>query len=392
MATSKLSDCFKINFILLKFFGIWPGYNSAKYYKCYLVIFLLINSFIYNTLLILNLLFTPRKIDLIIREVIFLFTEVAVGGKVFMILLKRKEIFDALYILDCEAFKGEDDASRQILKRHVSKYKTYWKIYAIISNFSYSSQVFLPIFVYLIFNTKMELPICKYYFLDDDVRRHYFIFWFVYQSVGMYGHMQYNVNIDTLIAGFLMMAIAQIEALNNVLKHLKVAKNHTKDYKRRDTVQIMRLNHYLKHYEQILKYCSAIQDIIGITMFIQFGIASVIICVILCGLLLPSSIEAMVFMVSYLFAMLLQIFVPAWLGTQLSHESQGLIFAAYSSEWIPRSERFKRSLNVFMERAKRNIVLTGWRLFPLSLDTFTSILKNAYSFFTLIRNVQDRET
>ncbi|XP_026494797.1 odorant receptor 2a-like [Vanessa tameamea] len=391
MATSKLSDCFKINFIHLKFFGIWRGYNSSKYYKYYSILFLFINSFTYNSLLILNLLFTPRKIDLIIREVIFLFTEVAVAGKVFMILLMRKEIFDAFNILDCEAFKGEDEASRQIVESHVSKYKTYWKIYAIISNFAYSSQVFLPIFVYLIFNTKMELPICKYYFLDDHVIRNYFVFWFIYQSVGMYGHMQYNVNIDTLIAGFLMMAIAQFEALNNGLKNLKVVKNNTKNYQFRDAAEIVKLNQHLEHYQQILDYCSAIQNIIGITMFVQFGIASVIICVILCGLLLPSSIEAMIFMVSYLFAMLLQIFVPAWLGTQLSHESQELVFAAYCSEWIPRSERFKRSLNVLMERAKRNIILTGWRLFPLSLDTFTSILKNAYSFFTLIRNVQARE-
>ncbi|CAH2102736.1 unnamed protein product [Euphydryas editha] len=391
MVECKLSDCFKINFTHLNIFGIWSIYSSSKFYKYYLVIFLFINMFIYNALLILNLLFTPRKIDLLIREVIFLFTEVVVTCKVFMVILMRKKLLYAFEILDCEAFKGEDDVSRQIVERYVAKYKTYWKMSAILGNFSYSSQVFLPIFVHLIFNTTMELPICKYYFLDTKIIRRYFVFWYIYQSFGMYSHMQYNVNIDTLIAGLLIIPVAQLKVLNGKFKNFKLNENFTKNIKERDALQKVRLYQYLQHYELIIEYCSTVQDIIGITMFVQFAMSSVIICVVLCGLLLPSSIETMMFMVTYLIVMVLQIFVPALLGTLLSHESQELIFAAYCSEWIPRSKKYKRSLNLFMERTKRNIVITGWNLFPLSLESFTSIIKTAYSFFTLVRNVQARE-
>ncbi|CAB3239814.1 unnamed protein product [Arctia plantaginis] len=81
--------------------------------------------------------------------------------------------------------------------------------------------------------------------------------------------------------------------------------------------------------------------------------------------------------------------MPGYLGTQLVHESQELIFAAYDSEWIPRSEPFKRSLRLFMERSKTPIMITGLKMFSLSLTTFTSIMKTAYSLFALIRNFQE---
>ncbi|XP_072938126.1 odorant receptor Or1-like [Epargyreus clarus] len=389
---SSISDSFKINFIFLKLFGLWPGKEMTKRYKYYSMIFIFITLFMYNSLLIFNLLYTPRNIELMIREVIFLFTEIAVMGKVFMILYKRKKLLAVFDILDCDHFQGEDDVGRQIVHEHVSKYKTYWKIYGILSNFAYSSQVFLPIFVHLIFKTNLELPICKYYFLDVNVVQKYFIFLFVYQSFGMYGHMTYNVNVDTLIAGLILMAITQLRVLNHEFRNLKVDPEDFKESNAAvDRKQIVKLNRHLKHYDILLTYCSTVQDIMNITMFVQFGMASAIICVILCGLLLPSTTEFLVFMVSYLFAMILQIFVPAWLGTQLIYESQDLAFAAYSSEWIPRSEQFKRSIRLFVERANTHIQLTGCRMFPLSLDTFTSILKTAYSFFTLIRNIQERE-
>ncbi|XP_023953127.2 odorant receptor 4-like [Bicyclus anynana] len=392
MVAFKLSDCFNVNFKFLKIFGVWPGKIPHKYYKYYSALFLSINLVLYNALLILNLVYTPREIELIIREIIFLFTEVTVIGKVLMVVLMQKKLFTVFDILDCEEFNGSGEV-KQIIDTHVSIYKKSWKIFTVLGNFSYGSKVGILIIMIMMFNADMELPICKYYFLDHDIVRRYFVFWFIYQSVGMYSHMQYNTNIDTLISGLLYMAIAQVKILKYEIENLRVVnmKIQRRCFLTEDSEQIVVLHKYLKHYEMILKYCSLVQDLIGVTLFIQFGMASIMICVVLCALLLPLKIEVLIFMITYLCALVGEIFVPAWLGTQLTYESGELVSAAYYSEWIPRSERFKRSLKLFMVRANTNIVITGWRIFPLSLDTFTSIMKTAYSFFTLIRNVQDRD-
>nr|WCC57550.1 odorant receptor 30.1 [Papilio memnon] len=387
--TPRISRCFKLNFVFLNVFGIWPVNKNGTYYRYYSISFVFISLCVYNLLLTLNLVYTPHKIEILIREVVFYFTEIAVTGKVVMILMKRSDILNVLNYLDCEAFQGQDDISRIIIKLHITKYKLYWKIYALISNFAYFSQILLPLVLYFIFNTTLELPICKYFFLNDHYIQKYFIYLFIYQSVGMYGHMSYNVNIDTLISGFIFMAITQLRVLNYKLKHFKISKKKLRNCTQ--SMELLELKRLLKHYDGILSYCSKIQQILSMSLFVQFGMASAVICAILCGMLLQTSRESLIFMISYLFAMTLQIFVPAYLGSILSNESQELVFAAYCAEWMPRTKPFKNSINIFLTRANRKITITALKMFPLSLDTFTWIMKTAYSLLTVIRNIQNQQ-
>ncbi|NP_001091789.1 olfactory receptor 15 [Bombyx mori] len=384
------TDIFKPNVFFWKMFGIWADRKSSKTYKYYSFVFLFITLIMYNSLLAINLLYTPLKIELLIREVIFCFTEITVSTKVLMILFKRNKILDAFDLLNKNEFRGNSEESSAIIQKNNSAYKTYWKLYAILSNFAYSSQVLGPLIVKLIWKTKLELPICNYYFLNEELRHDFFSGWYIYQSFGMYGHMMYNVNIDTFISGLLMMAVTQLKIIQTKLLSLKLNPRERKmDRGLMNITEVLKLNEILKHYELVLKYCSTVQSILDVAMFVQFGVASAIICVAMCGLIMVrSSTETLLFMVTYLFAMTLQIFVPAWMGTQLHFQSQELVFAAYNSEWIPRCQSFKRSIIIFVERAKIPITITGLKMFPLSLATFTSIMKTAYSFFTLIRNMQ----
>ncbi|XP_031769192.2 odorant receptor 45b [Galleria mellonella] len=386
----KLSDNFKINTFFWKIFAIWPGNQRNDYYKYYSFVYILINLVIYNILLTLNLIFTPRKIEIFIREVIFYFTEVAVTVKVLMIIIYRKKIIAIFYLMNCDEFRGEDSDTVNIVKNDNLIYKVGWIIYAVICNFAYTIITFLPVLMNFIWNTKLELPICRYYFLNDDIRNDYFVYWFIYQSFGIYGHMMYNVNVDTFIAGLILIAISQIKVLQFKLANLKM--NATlKSQEEQEHLQILKLKKYLQHYDILLRYCSSVQEILDVVIFVQFGMASVIICVAMYGLLLTTTKERFVFMVFYFSTMLSQIFIPSFLGTRLFYESENLVFAAYNSEWIVRSEKFKLNLKLFMERAKSPIVLKGLKLFTLSLGAFTSIMKTAYSFLTLVKNVVDQQ-
>ncbi|KOB66386.1 Odorant receptor [Operophtera brumata] len=203
--------------------------------------------------------------------------------------------------------------------------------------------------------------------------------------------MMYNVSIDSFMAGLLLIAIAQCRVINDKLYNMKFTADEIKlKAEVQEQIQMARLKKCLRRYDFFLNYCEVVQKVVDVTMFVQFGMSSAIICVVMCGLLMPSSTHTYVFMVMYLFAMTMQIFLPGYLGTQLRYESMELVFAAYNTEWISRSESFKRSIRIFVERANVPIQMSGLKLFPLSLTTFTSIMKSAYSFFALIRNFQDR--
>ncbi|CAG4965387.1 unnamed protein product [Colias eurytheme] len=259
---SKISDCFNMNFVCLKIFGLWSGNKPSKYYKYYSAIYLFITLPIYFSLLSLNLVYTPKKLEVLIYELIYYFTEFSVLAKVFMMLRKRKKLLEVMNLLNCEAFNTDDDKSSAIINRYVYIYTNYWKAYSLLSHLAYFARSIGPLARFIL-ETNIELP---------------------------------SVSVDLILT------------------------------------------------------------------------------------LTPFSS-----------AMILQIFVPSYLGTQLSYKSEELVNAAYTSEWIHRSESFKRSLKLFMQRAQLKISLTGCGLLPLTLSTFTSIMKTAYSFFTLIRNFQDRD-
>ncbi|XP_049881157.1 odorant receptor 49b-like [Pectinophora gossypiella] len=118
--------------------------------------------------------------------------------------------------------------------------------------------------------------------------------------------------------------------------------------------------------------------------------ASAIICVCIYFFTMEFRLEEYIFMVCYCIAMVGQIFVPGWFGSELKYQNSELVVAAYKSEWMPRSEKFKRNLKLFITRANTPLVLKGTQMFPLTLQTFISIIRMAYSLFALVRNVQDK--
>lgn len=249
MALSRQSQIFDINKIFWNIFGIWPGKVPMKYYKFYSLMYITITTVTYNILLTLNLFYTPRNLEAMIREVVFFFTEVAVIGKVVMILVMREKIIAILKLMDCKEFQGEDTKGKEILNKTSSTYTIFWKAMAFVSNFSYFSFIVLPILLHFIWKADIELPICKYYFLSDDVKEKYFWTWYMYQSFGIYGHMTYNINVDSFIAGLMWVAIGQLKMLNHNFSQL--AHNHNSVLVDSDSTKT--LNKLLRHYDIILR-------------------------------------------------------------------------------------------------------------------------------------------
>lgn len=118
-----------------------------------------------------------------------------------------------------------------------------------MSNIAFFTQVLPPLFIRQIFNNKTDLPICNYFFVTDEDRENYYYLWFLYQSVGMYGHMTYNVNIDSFLSGLMFLGVGQFKALNYTLANLKyvASKSNEENYD-----QIEQLKRCLKHYDVIL--------------------------------------------------------------------------------------------------------------------------------------------
>nr|WCC57486.1 odorant receptor 29.2 [Papilio machaon] len=379
------SECFSKNVLAWKIFGLWPGPNPNKYYKYFSFIYINLTLTVFNLLLTINLFYTYDQLENLMHEVIFFFTEITVVAKCCMVLNCKKKIIVAFAILDSDDFKGIDKTSKEIIENDVSKYKKMSNLYFCFCHLSYILGV-APVIVEYLLENHSELPISRYNFLSDEIRHSYYKILYFYQSLSTYGHLIYNISVDTFINGLIFLTITQLKVLKYKLKGLNFKKQNLDS---ENNINVWSLNHCLKHYDVILRYQSIVQEITSVTLFVIFGMASAIICVTLCGFFLGTAVNSLLFLFTYITAMVLIIFVPSWLGTQLMYESQELGYAAYSSDWINSSKESKKSILIFMERTKTPMCIVGMKMFLLSLNTFITIMKSAYSFFTLINRFRN---
>ncbi|XP_049835059.1 odorant receptor Or2-like [Schistocerca gregaria] len=94
---------------------------------------------------------------------------------------------------------------------------------------------------------------------------------------------------------------------------------------------------------------------------------------------------------SYLFTMFAELFVYCWFADDLISESENVAQAAYDAvpSLLECPTSIKRSLLILMQRAQRPLSLTAAGLFPLSRESFVSIVNVSYSFFAILRNFKE---
>nr|AXF48769.1 odorant receptors OR13 [Lobesia botrana] len=391
MRPLKQIDCFKVNMKFWKLLAIWPSSDMHPYYRYYVIFF--ISSFVIlnNLLVTINFYYLPRQLDKFIEEMIFYFTELAVTSKVLTFLFMHDKIVKILNVLECDMFQPESETGLKVIDGAKKFNVKYWKIVAAVSATSHLTHILSPLILHFIFHMKLDLPVCSYSFLSEETKQTFIYPLYWYQAFTMHAQVLYNINIDTFILGVLILAIAQLEVLDNKLRTIT-----DKDQKRRPTGapidnSIMKLKNSIIHYDELGKFCDTIESVFSMTLFVQFSMASCIICVVLFRFTLPAPWQYFIFLGSYMFIMIIQILVPCWFGTRIQDKSQLLSHAVYSCDWCAKSRYFKSSLRLFVERANKPLSITAGKMFPLSLTTFTSIMNSSYSFFTLLRHMQSRQ-
>nr|UVB79122.1 odorant receptor 28 [Heortia vitessoides] len=386
----KQIDCFSLNIKFWKILGVWPGHIGWPHYKYYSKIFIGVFLIFYVFLLSLNFFYLPRQLDIFVEEMLFYFTELAVTSKILTFLQLRDKIMKILTTIESDTFQPDTEDGFKIIQK-AKKFNTrYWKIIAAISITSNVTHVSAPMIAHILLPIDLEFPVCSYSFIPEYYQKKFVYPIYFYQSFGMNCHMLYNVNIDTFILGVMILAIAQLDLLDLKLRNL--TNGISGEVVNDEGELVKKFNREIVHYGEIADFCGLIQDCFSATLFVQFSMASCIICTCLFRFTLPAPISYYVFLATYMLVMIGQIMVPCWFGTRIMDKSCTLSTAIYSSDWTSRTKGFKSSMRIFVERLKRPVSIIGGKMFPLSLETFTSIMNSAYSFFTLLRHMQSRDT
>lgn len=76
---------------------------------------------------------------------------------------------------------------------------------------------------------------------------------------------------------------------------------------------------------------------------------------------------------SYSIAVMTEISLNCYFGSQLRSESDGISLAIYASRWMDRNEKCKHAIRILMKRSARPMATYAGGVFELSLPTFVGV-------------------
>ncbi|XP_017766919.1 PREDICTED: odorant receptor 49b-like [Eufriesea mexicana] len=153
-----------------------------------------------------------------------------------------------------------------------------------------------------------------------------------------------------------------------------------------------KLNQYIRDHQALINICDKLETVYTMIILIQVLVFSLLICLFGYQVFLangPTTRRAS-FIFLLIGAMCL-LFTFTYSCNCVMEHSDNIAIGAYSALWtiMPMNrpgKKLRNDLIMVIMRSRRVCCLTANGFFPVSLETYTSILSTAVSYFTLLRN------
>ncbi|CAB3243903.1 unnamed protein product [Arctia plantaginis] len=201
-----------------------------------------------------------------------------------------------------------------------------------------------------------------------------------------YGHL----TLDCLISAYYAQTVVQLKIIKNNLQCLFDMDVDTRHMRSRykdmsDPDLKRRLVYFIQRFDKLAWYTKEINKVFAPAVSFQFLTSSLTICMIANRLsCTPIFSVPFIFMFVVLLIISNQVFLYCYFGSLIHYESQSVVYSVYLSDWLSVSPYFRRMLLVAMVRWSRTLEPTVAGVIPLSLISFFTILKFAYSLYAIL--------
>nr|AXY83382.1 putative odorant receptor 1 [Conopomorpha sinensis] len=147
-----------------------------------------------------------------------------------------------------------------------------------------------------------------------------------------------------------------------------------------------KLGHIIKRHVALIKLGSEVEDLMSFSLLTNFLNSSMILC--FCGFccVLVEKWNELPYKCFLTMAMS-QTWLLCWYGQRLMDSSLRVAAAAYNCGWYQVTTNVKKSLLFIMLRAKKPVCVTTYGFTVIGFNCYTTIVKTAWSYFTLLVNV-----
>ncbi|XP_058795010.1 odorant receptor 49b-like [Phymastichus coffea] len=193
-------------------------------------------------------------------------------------------------------------------------------------------------------------------------------------------------SIETVGLYLMMMSCGYLRLIQNRLLNMKSrAQSSLKEKISEDDRGVLRCAQF---HQQIMLFCEGIENITDKLFF--FAVFTTIYNMSITGLKILENDENIVKFVMIFLLNLFQFFTVQWGPEYLLIESEEIGNAAYFASLQQSSNVMKNNkmLILMMMRAQRPFQLTAGGYINLSIETFGNMVRSAFSFFALLRNMK----
>nr|WBF90995.1 odorant receptor SameORX [Schistocerca americana] len=148
----------------------------------------------------------------------------------------------------------------------------------------------------------------------------------------------------------------------------------------------------LQYHQELIKTVKKLETTMTGVVFIEFVAGIIVTCLTLFHAAVNAGNMALFLkFIMYLLYMTVGMFIYCWYGQDLMEKSEDLKWAAYSCNWQGAPRSFTDLLKIVMLWAQQPLILSAGKYYRISLKTFVTLLNASYSYYAVLRQINDTE-
>nr|WBF91062.1 odorant receptor SameORX [Schistocerca americana] len=147
----------------------------------------------------------------------------------------------------------------------------------------------------------------------------------------------------------------------------------------------------IQTHQRLLRFVSFLDSVMNPVVMTQFTFGVMVAGVTLFQATYSPSNSTIFKCVTWLPMPSTQIFLYCWGAHDIMDQGEAVCEALYSCGWMEAPACFRRAMRIVMCCAQRPLSLTAGRVYAINRATFISLMNAAYSYYTLLRQVNGRD-
>lgn len=271
---------------------------------------------------------------------------------------------------------NDNQKALKLSNRVIKIEKTFKTIFSMVV-FSFAATFFVPFFSH-------ELPY-KFWF-PFDYNQSKVLFWssVTFESVGGLVMSPVIVIVGNLPVFFIVFLTGVVEELSIKLK--SISSNNqtgTDDKNLQELLKCVQIHHKIKIV------AAGVTDVFGTTIWMECLMSVLALCTAAFTMTVVEDNAVFGRVFALIVPMVLFILLPCHFGNELIWASGELSSSLFHGNWINQSKEFKIVMKIFMENLKNPVKISAFGVFDLSLQTFLKIVNSTYTYYAVLRNVNE---